>query len=94
MFLRGMINKRVYKILSEISNSALVIISLIFIGAIIRILKSLIVPNDDFALDCVLFIDNCCLIVLMMRFFLIYFIESVGEISKALKKEFPEILQR
>jgi len=94
MFLRGMINKRVQKILKDFSSSAIVIISLIFIGAIVRILKTLIVPNDDFALDCVLFIDNCCLIVLMMRFFLICFIESVGEISEVLKKEFPEILQR
>jgi len=88
MFLRGMINKRVQKILSEISNSALVIISLIIIGAIIRILKALVIPCDDFTFDCVLFIDNCCLIVLMIRLFLICYIERVGDIFRVLKKEF------
>ena len=88
MFLRGMIYKRVQKILKDIFNSALVIISLIFIGAIIRILKTPVIPYEDFALHCVLFIDNCCLIVLMMRLFLICFIESVGDIFGVLKKEF------
>jgi len=87
-------NKRVQKILKDVSGSAIVIISLILIGTMIRILKTLILPYDDFTFDCVLFIDNCCLIVLMMRLFLISFIESVGDIFRVLQKEFPKILYK
>lgn len=88
MFLREMINKRVRKILKDISSSALVIISLIFIGAIIRIFKTLVNSYEDFTLDCALFIDNCCLILLMMRLLIICFIESIGDIFRVLKREF------
>lgn len=87
MFLSGMISKRVQKILKDISSSTLVIISLIVIEALIRILKTLVIPYDDYTLGCILVIDHCCLIVLMMRLFLVCCIESVGDIFRVLKKE-------
>ncbi len=87
MFLMGMIITRVQKILKDFFNSTVVIISLIFIGTLIRIFKTLVIPNEDFIFDCVLLIDNCCLIILMIRLLLICFIESTGDIFRVLKKE-------
>jgi hypothetical protein len=91
MFLRGIIDKRIQKIIRDILNKSIVIIFLIFIDVIINFLRTFFFPSGNFTIDIIIFLDHFCAIVLMTQLVLMVIIESIGDIRKLIKKQLPTL---